>query len=150
MNTIELESIIRTHWPIGSKLLFNGVFARDEIQFKKNGIYVINTGDKLTSGEHWFCCLKKPNISEIFDSYGGWVVKNVNLDGIIHPKKTFIYNTERIQSDNYASCGIYSLFYCLERAKNRSLREIVQDFSINNQISCNLHRRRGGGHPIGL
>jgi hypothetical protein len=134
MNTLELERVIETFWPRSSNLRFNGVFARNEIKFEKNGVYVVNTEEKTGYGQHWFCFLRKPQLCELFDSYGDWTVKNVDLSAIIGAKTKLIYNTTRLQSDNFATCGIYCIFYCLESAKNRSLSNIVDSFSISRQI----------------
>lgn len=93
---------------------------------------IIFNSDVLSGpGKHWICLYsEKEGHVEFFDSLGFDINHyNENLRKFIERNEFIcISNTFRVQSKFSISCGFYTLFYVLMRARGYSMRNITDCF----------------------
>jgi hypothetical protein len=122
MNTRQLQHCIEQ-----DKLLQKyciGVYASDTVPRKiaeRPICFIVNTDPISKPGKHWYAVyLHADGNAEVFDSYGREpVMKNVD------------YNPIRIQGPLSSTCGQFCLYYLCQKVRGRSMKDIVNDFSID-------------------
>ena len=90
--------------------------------YKTAGV-ILNTDVSTGSGIHWFCLFfdfrKTPISIEYFNSSGEPPLPSVRnlLDRIKTPNSVVFENTMQHQRDTGSECGLYSLYYIINRLK---------------------------------
>ena len=108
------------------KKCFEGIFSADNLPrfIKKNHFIICNTDVLSGDGKHWYCVLKIDSTTlECFDSLG------INAE-----KKKFIaekfkqryvskikFNVTQVQSSETATCGLFVLYFLVNRFHNKDL-----------------------------
>lgn len=135
MNTRQIEAILKND--LGTKDIFNGVYAMDSLPELSNGMYVINTDDHDEPGEHWVAVYCH-EINEYFDSYG-LLPQDFRLRNFLNNE--FIYNNVKLQLLWSDACGFYCVYYLIHRARGLSMFEIIDtlkrsdgDFIVKNYV----------------
>ena len=108
---------------------FAGVFAANELTTIANGeLAIINCCSRHLPGIHWLaiCQLPKKEL-EFFDSFGKYPL--VYRDLMLPEEQKIVFNNRQLQSLTSEVCGYYTLYYCYYRARNWTLKEIVNSFS---------------------
>ena len=132
MNTLQIKAVL-SHDAM-TKHLFQGVYAVNMLPKTCEGMYVINTDDHDQPGEHWVAVYN----NEYFDSFGV-----PPLDPRIRDfmGSTIIHNCVPLQQILTNACGFYCVYYLLERARGRSMEDIIHvlkhtdaDFIVKNVI----------------
>ena len=113
------------HFPYVHKN-FAGVFSIDTIPstLKTHQFIICNTDVSSAPGKHWFCVLKeKPSILECFDSLGIDETKRKIIKEAIKIRgiKEIKINVTPLQSDVSISCGLFVLYFIIQRFHNRDL-----------------------------
>ena len=105
---------------------FYGVFSADTLPkvIRLKSFIICNTDISSGPGKHWYCIVKlQPGILECFDSLG------INAE-----KKKFIaekfkqryvskikFNVTQVQSSETATCGLFVLYFLVNRFHNKDL-----------------------------
>lgn len=126
------------------KQFCKGIVSIDTIprRFKNKEFVVINTEPSSEQGQHWFCLLKvKTNQYEIFDSLG-FDEQKINLfkQYVKFPNCTFKFNSTRVQSPSSQSCGLFVIYFIVQRLHNFDLKfeDLLNDvFSDNTEFNEN-------------
>ena len=132
MNTSQINAIL-SH-DVMTKDVFQGVYPVNRLPKSCEGMYVINTDEHDQPGEHWVAVYNK----EYFDSFG---VSPLDSRIIDFMDSTIQYNCVPLQQILTNACGFYCVYYLLERARGRSMKEIIHvlknsdsDFIVKNMI----------------
>ena len=132
MNTNQIEQVLTKVIPC-NYVKFLGVFAQDKIpridsSFSFPLCFVSNTHPSTKPGEHWVAFYyESPASLEFFDSYAlppviyGFSVKPLRM------------NHSPIQSLDSDVCGQYCIFYLYHRSRGKSLTQILNTFSSQDQ-----------------
>ena len=133
MNTRQISSILK-QTVVGPKFL--GVFASDQLPAggKVNGpcAFVVNTDPSTKPGSHWIAIfIAADGTAEYFDSYG--LEPNVkSILSFLARYSRLGWNTVPVQGPFSSVCGHYCIYFVIQRCNfNRSMNEIVKQFSIN-------------------
>jgi len=110
-----------------------GVFAADLMPFnlKFPCGFIVNTDNHTKIGTHW-CAFYFPNETtvEYFDSYGMPISYfNDYFSKYIFNFSNVTTNSKQLQSMYSKLCGMYSLFFLLNRMNHVSFHDIVNKFS---------------------
>ena len=113
---------------------FKGVFAINTIpkNLKYRHFCICNTDKNNGSGIHWFCFVRTSKETiECFDSLGVNDEKKQTLKSSCKFKgiKEMIFNETQFQSDVSDTCGLFSIYFIVERMFNLDLsfEEILSD-----------------------
>lgn len=137
MNTSQLECCIDCSSMLKKSTL--GVFAADQLPLPSTfpSGFIANTDNRLKEGRHW-CSFyfQNSNTVEYFDSYG----KPLNYFNSYFPKyasqfSTLVVNNKQLQSVNSDVCGMYCLYFLLQRMNGVSFYNVVHSFS--DYYECN-------------
>lgn len=104
---------------------FLGVFPSNHVPTtSQRGLMIINLDPCNKPGSHWVVL----GCGEFFDSYGHPPIRHTIMKYLEETctKKTWWYNTERLQKYNSRVCGHYCIFYVMMRCKGKSPAKIVQ------------------------
>jgi hypothetical protein len=124
---------------------FVGVFAIDLLPetIENRQFLFCNTAPHNEIGEHWFCLSKINNEIEVFDSLGVDDAKKDLLRKFckIKTKSKLKINDTAVQSRTSTSCGLFVLYFAINRFHNADLgfntllNEIFSfDVSLNEQL----------------
>ena len=102
---------------------FAGIFPIDKLpkSIKVRHFCICNTDKSSGSGRHWFCLLKtSKSCLECFDSLGIDSNKQKVLEIVCKFRgiKTLQYNETPFQSPNSNTCGLFTLYFIIERMHN--------------------------------
>ncbi len=106
---------------------FVGVFSIDTLPIpstlKNRKFLICNTAIKTEVGEHWFCVSKINHKIEVFDSLGVDVQKKALLSNFCKPKYAteLKINVTPVQSKASTSCGLFVLYFVINRFYNADL-----------------------------
>lgn len=132
MNTVELMKAMNTNK--STKKTFKGVFPADKLprKVKRPAMIISNTDDSTKPGTHWvgFYFPIKGNI-EYFDSIGELPLSLHHLKFLQKNGQNFIHNNKRLQGYFSSVCGNYCVMYLLHRAKKKSYKSFIKQFSNN-------------------
>ena len=104
---------------------FNGVYSIDRIphRMKPRTFSIINLDPKNKPGSHWFVMVK-PELGklEIFDSLGagskiGLIKENLKF----RTNQSIVYNDTPFQMADSHSCGLFAIYFAVERMFNLDL-----------------------------
>ena len=132
MNTQQINAILRNDYM--TRRLFKGVYPIDMLPQSCEGMYVINTDEHYRPGEHWIAVYN----NEYFDSFG-FPPLDVRIRHFMG--STIIHNNIPLQQMLSNACGFYCVYYLLERARGRSMEDIIHvlkhsdsDYIVKNRI----------------
>jgi hypothetical protein len=122
---------------------FNGVYSIDTIphRMKPRTFSIINLDPKNKPGSHWFVMVK-PELGkiEIFDSLGvgskiGLITENLKF----RTKQGIICNETPFQSADSHSCGLFAIYFAVERMFNLDLPflALLEDIFVINKLEKN-------------
>jgi hypothetical protein len=125
MNTQEISKLLSSD-PL-TQTVFKGVYPVDKVPIVDLGAYIVNTDESNLPGKHWVCIFKTKSNIEYYDSYG--LKPSQIFESILG--NTFNYNAERVQSMLSTVCGQHCIYYVLQRSRNVSMQEIINEFDTN-------------------
>ena len=123
MNNFQLQELLEGY-PVT-------ICAADQIK-RQNGRFVIaNTDTSLGPGEHWVTFyFPKRGPDEFFDSLGNAPIDyEAGFERALTKPYWMICN--RLQDSNSNTCGLYCLYYVMERYGGRTMEDIVKPFLIH-------------------
>ncbi len=114
---------------------YGGVCGMNQLPAKigrKLRLYVVNTDPSWLSGTHWvafYFPLRGP--AEYFDPAGHTPERyNRRFSNILLVNGlSYVYNTDRLQSQLSTMCGAYCLFYGMWRCRGLSMGDILNELS---------------------
>ena len=116
------------------KKQFKGIFSIDTLpkSLKLRQFLICNTDLSSGSGQHWFVLLKNsPKSLECFDSLGVSFEKKELLEKFckIRRIEELEFNETSFQAINSNSCGLYAIYYIIQRFHNLDLsfEEILEE-----------------------
>jgi hypothetical protein len=118
---------------------FIGVFSIDTLPkiIKYRTFCICNTDVHNGIGKHWICFIRNEHSEiECFDSLGITDEKRELLSSYCKFKqKSIIYNETKFQKDNTDSCGLFCLYFLIERMHNLDLtfEELLEDIFCPNE-----------------
>jgi hypothetical protein len=124
---------------------FLGIFAIDTLPklIKYRQFCICNTDKSTESGQHWFCFVKNSNYElECFDSLGLTDKKKENLLKYCSFRyvKELKYNETSFQSEDSTTCGLFTVYFLIERMHNLDLtfnellEEIFDEDKLKNEL----------------
>ena len=135
MNTSQLQCCIDCSSTLKTHIV--GVFAADQLptQLKSGFGFIANTDDHTKEGKHW-CCFycPEPNVVEYFDSYGKPIYYyNQEFPHYLSKYSNVVINSRQLQSVYSDVCGMYCLFFLLQRLNKFSFHDIIDMFCNNTE-----------------
>lgn len=106
------------------KNYFKGVFSIDLIpsSLKKYQFCICNNDTSNGKGKHWFIILKiNKNTCELFDSLGFTDDKINYFKNFNKIKNNIIFNETQFQPNDFDSCGLFCIYFIIERLHNVDL-----------------------------
>jgi len=104
---------------------FNGVYSINTIpcRIKNRTFSIINVDPKNKPGSHWFVMVKpERGHLEIFDSLGvGSKISLITENLKFNQKLSIEYNETTFQSAESHSCGLFAIYFSVERMFNLDL-----------------------------
>ncbi len=147
MNGAELYSILAQDSACQSA--FAGVYAADQLPLLvhiRPRLYVANTDISSKLGSHWvaFYFPEDDGPGEFFDSVGHRpdYYHSFFQSFLINNGTNYLSLTERIQGHGSNTCGLYCVFYALQRCRGHSLRTIVESFAGRNKTQNDIAMMR--------
>jgi hypothetical protein len=108
---------------------FGGVWASDQLESAKISLkspIIVNCCPHQLPGKHWLAFYRIENMKfEAFDSSGSHPSE---FENIIIPKSWgnhCFYSNTPLQHPLSDTCGLYAIIYCLKRARETSMSDIV-------------------------
>ena len=129
MNTLQIDNIMRADCELSTT--FEGVFASDRLPAlsEQKTAMVMNLDPFKMDGSHWVCIYIENVNGNYFDSYG----LSPSVDNFVHflkrNCKTWTFNKTELQSYDTEVCGHYCIWFLTERARGKTMHEIVSQFS---------------------
>lgn len=128
MDSNVIDRVLKKNCPI-----YNGVFASDNLpNLAKSArplVLVANTDPKNRPGKHWICMYFDKNGSgEYFDSLGLKPSDSFKRYMTKHCS-SWTYNKKQIQSLISKFCGHYCIWYCMMKARNITMYELLRNVS---------------------
>ena len=152
LNTLEIKQIMFKWSKIFHNNFFFHVGSSDSYKWVdfnlcKNyqyNAFILNLDDSTLSGSHWISIFSGKNTIEYFDSegykpsYKRHIKIFVEKLQKLYPNKKVSYNKNVFQ--NYGiNCGIYSIYYIVQRLLGKSMNQIVNNIIDEEEIV--LYRR---------
>ena len=107
-----------------------GVYSRDNLPDKKDGVYVINLDEYSDIGIHWIALYVSNKTVTYFDSFGiEHIPKQVKIS---IGNRNIISNIYRIQNYDSIMCGYFCIGFIDYMFKGNSLTDYTNLFSPNN------------------
>ena len=127
--------------------IFKGVFASDQLPKEKEiqtrSAYIVNVDTHDKQGSHWLSIFVENDQCEVFDSYGlpiHWYKPSPFVTWVFKHFQNFS-NVEQLQATDSNTCGHYTLFFLLVRARRKSMESCIQPFRYLSDV--------GNDHQIG-
>ena len=116
---------------------FQGVFAANELSppLSLLASYIVNTDPRSQPGKHWVAIyIDKNRHGEYFDSFGNKPNKMI-YNFLQRVCKSISYNKRCIQNEKSISCGVFCIYFLLQRNKlcsmSTSLKSMSSDTLLN-------------------
>ena len=121
MNRLELEHILG-RYPVT-------VCAADQITIKKGQFVIANTDNSSGKGKHWVAFyFNAYGPDDYFDSLG----KLPEYYGFQHVlQRRYWMNCDQIQDSKSDVCGLYCVYYVVNRYAGKTMKDMVEPFDIN-------------------
>lgn len=103
---------------------FQGIFSIDKIPktIKVKHFVIVNLSKASEVGTHWICMVRTDKTEfEIFNSLGFQNLEVILPHFKFRTKANFIFNKESYQLDSTSSCGLYCIYFAIERMLNLDL-----------------------------
>ena len=151
MDTVQVENLLRADCKLS--VIFDGVYASDCLPMFCGGGdtgLVMNIDPSTQSGSHWVSIYIQNGKGEYFDSYGMAPPLEDFMRFLKTNTKTWTYNKQELQSLDSTVCGHYCIWFLSERARGKSMQNIVQQFSKtdtkwnDNTVKRQVETRFGG------
>jgi hypothetical protein len=130
MDTLQVENLLRADCKLST--IFDGVYASDLLPMFCGGGdtgLVMNMDPSTQDGSHWVSIYIQNGKGEYFDSYGMAPPLEDFVDFLQRNSRTWSYNKQELQSLDSMVCGHYCIWFLSERARGKSMQNIVQQFS---------------------
>jgi hypothetical protein len=131
MDTRQIENLLRADCKLSTT--FEGVFASDLLPlFCETSVpvaVVMNMDPSTQGGSHWVCIYIENRHGEYFDSYGLHPPLEAFVKFLNRNCTQWTFNDLELQSLDSNVCGHYCIWFLSERARGRSMDEIVAQFS---------------------
>ena len=123
MNSLELDHLLR-RYPVT-------VCAADQIRIENGPFIIANTDNSDGKGKHWVTFyFNAYGFDDYFDSLG----KPPEYYGFRHfRQRRYWMNCDQIQDSNSIVCGLYCIYYVMNRCAGKTMKDIVEPFDINNR-----------------
>ena len=133
MNTLQVENLLRSDCKLAT--IFDGVFASDRLPSlcDSKTAMVVNIDPYNSPGSHWVCMYIENGKGEFFDSYGEYPYVHSFINFLNRNCKSWTFNRVDLQAIDSDVCGHYCIHFLSERARGKSMEEIVAQFSVNNK-----------------
>ena len=103
---------------------YGEVLSIDQLHHLKRGkMYIVNTKPSYHPGEHWIVIDRTKKQPYLFDSFG----KTPKFYGL--PKMT--YWKRHLQHPDSNTCGIYSMYYIVQRSRHYSPEYMFEQYGAN-------------------
>jgi hypothetical protein len=131
MNTLQVENLLRADCKLSD--VFEGVYASDMLPAfcdtsGDGAAVVVNMDPSDRGGSHWVCMFVHKGRGEYFDSYGLAPPLEEFVNFLNRNSTSWTYNKVELQSLNTNVCGHYCIWFLSERARSRTMGEIVAGF----------------------
>lgn len=133
MNTLEVENLLRADCKLST--IFEGVYASDLLPSfceSRGTAMVMNMDPSNFGGSHWVCLYIEKGRGEYFDSYGLAPPLEEFVSFLNRNCRKWEYNKQELQSLDTTVCGHYCIWFLSERARGKSMLQIVEQFSSTN------------------
>ena len=132
LTSIELEKLILRHSDNVTKHAFLGIFSMDKLPRYLPHLpilFIVNTDSSNLPGEHWKAVyISSDKIGEVFDSLalpiGIYLQRWMNTFA-----RKWTVTKVRVQNPLSATCGAFTLYFVLNRLKQKSMKECNSIFS---------------------
>ena len=128
MDTLQLKCVVQSDPVVRTSTL--GVYAADQIPRQiQYGGFITNTDASSKPGKHWCAFFfDGAGQSEFFDSYGQppEYYHNTFASCLRNNSRVQLHNSIKLQSDYSNVCGQYCLYFLINRARGRKLKDIVE------------------------
>ena len=125
MNALQLRQALRDY-PVT-------VCAADQLRVRTDHFVIANTDTKEGPGLHWVTFyFPRDGPDELFDSLGQTPFSyDVGFERAL--QRPYLMLTDAIQDPYSDLCGLYCIYYVMERFKRRSFRTLVTPFDISDR-----------------
>lgn len=126
MDTFELQYIVDRSPLIGG--LHTRVLAKDQLPKQKLHYvraFIVNTDKSSEPGEHWVVIYFRGNTAFYFDSYGLPPPTDYIEPFMLRHARQIIWNHRRLQSVDYAVCGMYCIYALDGLARGYTMEQLV-------------------------
>jgi len=131
MNTTEIDKILRSDCELST--VFDGVYPSDRLPRHCGEIetaVVMNVDPHHLDGSHWVCVfIDKHGKGEYFDSYGQKPCVSNFVRFMNNNCKSWTWNDTLLQALDSDVCGHYCIWFLSERARGKTMDEIVSRFT---------------------
>jgi len=107
------------------------------LRTKTKSLLIVNSDVHQLRGRHWMAIfIPKDSPPEFFDSLGKCPssYSHFLIDFLIEENAHgFVYNYKRLQAPFSSSCGLYCIYFLVQRVKGKSFESILGEFSENLQ-----------------
>ena len=123
MNTLQLKELLRGY-PVT-------ICASDQLKLQKGRFVISNTDTREGPGKHWVTFyFPHQGPYEFFDSLGNRPRRyGVNFETVL--QKPYLMNCDRLQPPYSNACGLYCVYYIINRYNGMNLTKIVNPFNVN-------------------
>lgn len=123
MNNWQLKELLR-QYPVT-------ICAADQVRIQKGSFVISNTDTRDGPGKHWvtfYFPVRGPY--EFFDSLGR---KPMDYDAGFETilQRQYFMNCDQLQRSNSDMCGLYCVYYVMNRSVGMSMKDIVKPFQVH-------------------
>lgn len=152
MQSSELINCLKTFTSINKN--FVGVYSINTIPkfLKKNHFIIANTQPNTEAGQHWFCIIKTGlKTYEYFDSLGvtSEKIERLNFYKVFRPNCSVKFNETAFQTQNSSSCGLFVLYFIIQRLHNLDLSFLTvleEIFKLDCQLNESIVKKFAEDH----
>lgn len=123
MNNFQLRDLLQGY-PVT-------ICAADQLRIERDRFVISNTDTSNGTGKHWvtfYFPSKGPD--EFFDSLGK-TPKDYKVAFETLLQNQYIMNCNQLQQSTSDTCGLYCVYYVINRCNGKTMNEIVKPFNVN-------------------
>ena len=142
LSSADLKRLVRRHGSKETKTAFMGIFPIDSLPKRILHfpcLLIVNTDTKNLPGKHWKAVyISKQRRGEVFDSFA--LPTSMRLTKWLNTftRGRWTKTTRPIQSYLSAICGIYVLYFVLNRLSSKDMKSLMKVF--DNSVTSNDKR----------